>query len=228
MFVAYAADAMRTYTVLEPKFSAANHVINVSWRYKNSTGDALTAVVDFTTDGDDIIVPCLPSVDFSETLAIWIQLNGSQIVPKDLWEADVVKLIASVEIPNTQSNAARLRIKGYDGSAWITLNELDKTPNATSWTWELDYTTIMLSKYASCDQPGPNNYGLELDVEHLNVSPGDYIVFSAVWYVSKAPFSQSQIDILLLGSGLVMMVCAAFATPYISLKQLQALGRRRR
>mgnify|MGYP000041110305 CR=1 FL=1 len=228
--LAYVCDQMRTYTVLEPKFSAANYVARVSWKYKNSTGSALVTDIDYTTDGDDIIVPCLPDVDFSETIAIWILLNGSRIVPKDLWDAGVVKLIAYVEIPNTQSREVQLWIMGYDADAgkWVKINKLSKTPNATSWTWELDYTTVMLSKYASYDQPDPPGYGLELDLCYLDVGPGDYIVFRAIWYVSKAPFSAEQAELLLLGSGIVMIACAAFATPYLSLKQLEALGRRRR
>jgi len=227
--LAYVCDQMRTYTVLEPKFSAANYVARVSWKYKNSTGSALVTDIDYTTDGDDIIVPCLPDVDFSETIAIWILLNGSRIVPKDLWDAGVVKLIAYVEIPNTQSSEVQLWVTGYDADAgkWVTLNELSKTPNATSWTWELDYTTVMLSKYASYDQPNPSGYSLELDLYHIHVGPGDYVLFRAIWYVSSKPYSQSQVEVILAAAGIAMLIGAVFATNAVDIKTIARAVRRR-
>mgnify|MGYP000091244570 CR=1 FL=1 len=232
LFVAYAADQMRTYTMLEKKFSAASYMMRVDWDYYNGSNVQNSIInIDYTTDGDDIIIPTLPSPSdgFSSTKAIQIFLNGTLLKGSDIWEAKCVKLIAYCEMPNTQSEQVSLKIYGYDdGGSPMLLNTLEKTPNTTAWTIELEYTTIMLSKYATSTGVSSIGAGLTLSFENVNVGPDDYVLFRVVWYVGKAPFSQSQIDLLLLGSGIVMMVCAAFATPYLSLKQLQALGRGRR
>ena len=229
LFVAYAADAMRSYTVLEKKYSLAEAISSITWVYDNGT-QSKSLSVDFAVDGDDIIIPSLPDPgDFSYTLGLSFETNATLLTPAMLWEAGVVKAIVHVEIPNTQSEEIRIQFWAVDPDtgSWVDLNYHELTPNATAWDVEVEYSTILLAKYASYTGKLILSVG-ETNTDKLQVGPGDYVVVSCVWYVSKAPFSAEQAELLLLFSGIAMMVCAAFATPYLSLKQLEALGRRRR
>ena len=230
LFVAYVADQLRTYTVLEKKYSLADSAKLVGWMWYNTSGHTHYTNVNFVVDGDDIIIPSLPDVDgFDYTVYVGVFTNATLLNPDMLWQAGVVKLVVSVEIPNTQTCDAKVEVWFQDpdvsGNEKLIHYTVVSAPNATTFSAEIDYTTILLSKYAGCT----NELRLKIRGNtELAVGPGDYVVISAVWFISAVPFSQEQIDILLLGSGIVMMVCAAFATPYISLKQLETFGRRRR
>ena len=234
LFIAYAADSMRTYTQDVVVAETADNTILVYIYAKNSTGYSNYESEDFViTDDKYVLVPGITAGslgDIAEITEFKLAMNVSQINGKWMWEQSITKVVVSFEGSKAISKSLTLRIAVRDSDGWHYLDVAEYSPNASAFTFTWSPTTIQLAQLSKYDDTVEAfQFALRsTDGSDLGYREDDYFAIRITFYTAQNPFSQEQIDILLLTSGIFMLICAAFATPYLSLKQLQALYTRKR
>jgi len=150
LFIAYAADQMRTYTVLEKKYSLADNIESVILRYYNGS-EYKYATLDYVVNGDNVIVPDItqPS-DYQSTNGFHVLINETLLTPTMLWEAGVVELHIYVESSSTMDE---ITVQIWVSDAGKYLLTLKAKPNATSCEIKHEYSTTDLARYASYTGP---------------------------------------------------------------------------
>ena len=235
--LAYVCDQMRTYTQDVVVAEAADYITNVEVCAKNSSGVVGYPDQSYViTDDKYVLVPSISKepnptmTDIAELFEFTLWFNQSEINGKWLWDKGITKVVVCFEGSKAISKSLSLHIGIKDADGTIhDFDVADYTPNASAFTFVWEPTTIQLAQLEPYDNT-IQQFAMTLkstDNTDLGYREGDYFAIRITFYTAQNPFSQEQIDILLLASGIVMLMCAAFATPYINLKQLEALHGRR-
>ena len=209
------------------------HIVSIDLGWYNSTAsrwqwENQAFVYD---DANHTII--LPSIEqtapSAREIRMNISLNASYYLGKWLWDAKVEHMIVAIST-STNITLEKVSLFAYDDAGNVKQKDFHINKNGTDITADIKLTYAMrawFSQYTgTCGGGGDTGLAIGLRITNPSTLDGEYMELRIYFTRTERSWVAGISDAVLAGIGVLMIVAAALATPYVSLKDLARPFRR--
>jgi len=184
----------------------------------------------YDPDNKTIIVPSISYTVASnaEKTSLTIKLNYTYFTGAWLWDQKVEHIIIALSCSaNLSTIDIYLRVYAPDGSFDYKCFDIAKSGYDITIDITLSYT--MRAWFSTYTGHSGNGDGMVFVIDFSNPNlNGEYLMIKAYFTRSERSWVAGISDAVLAGIGVLMIIAAVFATPYVSLKDIAKLGSKAR
>jgi len=213
------------------------HIVYIELRWYNSTaGSWQTDVQSWVYDNatHKIIIPSIeqsaPSESTSDTtLRLNVLLNSSYFTGRWLWDACVEHVIIALSC-SANTTIHYTIVGAYDDAGVYHAKEWYPNASGADYTIDLKLSYALRAWFSQFTGQLASGAGLAIGLRFSEPASlaGEYMELTIYFTRTEKAWVAGISDAVLAGIGMLMIIAAIFATPYVSLKDLARLAKGRR